>query len=44
MIKNGFLLFSRDERRRTEFEALTISEYHDFLYFRRMYRREALGI
>ncbi len=44
VIKNGFLLFSKDESKRVDFEVLTISEYHDFLYFRKMYRREALGI
>jgi hypothetical protein len=40
----GLLLFSKDERTRTDFEVSTISEYHDFAYFRRRYRREALGI
>jgi predicted nucleotidyltransferase len=40
----GLLLFSRDERARTDFEASTISEYHDFAYFRKRYRREVLGI
>ena len=44
VIKDGLLLFSRDERIRSDFEALTISEYHDFSYFRRRYRREVLGI
>lgn len=44
VIKDGLLLFSRDERIRSDFEALTISEYHDFSYFRKRYRREILGI
>ena len=44
VIKDGLLLFSRDERIRSDFEALTISEYHDFSYFRKRYRREVLGI
>ncbi len=44
VIKNGLILFSRDERARSEFESRTISEYHDFAYFRKRYRREALGI
>jgi predicted nucleotidyltransferase len=44
VIRDGLLLFSRDERIRSDFEALTISEYHDFSYFRKMYRREVLGI
>jgi predicted nucleotidyltransferase len=44
VIKDGLLLFSRDERMRSDFEALTISEYHDFSYFRKRYRREVLGI
>ncbi len=44
VIKDGLLLFSKDERIRSDFEALTISEYHDFSYFRKRYRREVLGI
>jgi hypothetical protein len=44
VVKNGVLLFSRDEAVRSDFEASTIAEYHDFGYYRRRYRREALGI
>jgi len=44
VIKDGLLLFSKDEKIRCNFEALTISEYHDFSYFRKKYRREVLGI
>jgi len=44
VIKNGLLLFSRDERIRCGFECLTITEYHDFEFLRGIYRKEALGI
>lgn len=44
VIKNGLLLFSRNERIRCDFESLSIVEYHEFDYFRSIYRREALGI
>lgn len=44
VIKNGFLLFSRDEKTRCDFESLIIVEYHDFDFMRNIYRREALGI
>jgi len=44
VIKNGLILFSKDEQVRVEFETRTISEYHDFAYFRKRYRREVLGI
>jgi predicted nucleotidyltransferase len=44
VIKNGFLLFSTNENIRCDFESLSIVEYHDFEYFRNIYRREALGI
>lgn len=44
VIKNGSLLFSRNERIRCDFESLSIVEYHEFDYFRNIYRREALGI
>ncbi|AIU69553.1 nucleotidyltransferase [Thermococcus eurythermalis] len=40
----GLLLFSRDERARCDFEEMTMREYHDYSYYLRMYRREALGI
>lgn len=39
VIRNGELLFSRDERRRVDFEFLTMSMYHDFSYHRDAYRR-----
>lgn len=44
VIKNGVLLFSKDEKTRCDFESLSIVEYHDFDYFMNIYRREALGI
>lgn len=44
VIKNGFLLFSRDEKIRCDFESLSIVEHHDFDFLRNVYRREALGI
>lgn len=44
VIKDGFLLFSRDEDKRTDFECLTMVEYHDFGIFRKMYLREGVGI
>ena len=44
VIKNGTLLFSKDERIRCDFECLTIVEYHDFDFLRGIYRKEALGI
>ena len=34
VIKNGFLLFSTNEKIRCDFESLSIVEYHDFDYFR----------
>lgn len=44
VIKNGLLLFSRNDKTRCDFECLSIVEYHDFDYFMNIYRREALGI
>jgi len=44
VLKTGVLLFSRNERFRSDFESLTIVEYHDFEFVRRTYRREAIGI
>jgi len=44
VVRSGILLFSKDERIRCDFECLTIVEYHDFDFLRKMYRREALGI
>jgi len=44
VVKTGILLLSRDEGIRSDFESLTIVEYHDFDFLRRIYRREAIGI
>jgi predicted nucleotidyltransferase len=44
VIKNGILLFSRDEVARSDFECLSIVEYHDLDFHRKRYREEALGI
>ncbi|MEM2136220.1 MAG: nucleotidyltransferase domain-containing protein [Candidatus Jordarchaeaceae archaeon] len=44
VISQGILLFSRDEGRRSNFESLTMAEYHDFKFYREMYQRDALGI
>lgn len=44
VMRYGELILSRDENLRSDFEAMTISEYHDFAHFRRVYMREALGI
>ncbi|MBT9163474.1 MAG: hypothetical protein DDT24_00381 [Chloroflexi bacterium] len=44
VMKNGILLFSRDEAVRSDFEILSIVEYHDLDFHRKRYREEALGI
>jgi len=44
VIKDGELLFSKDERARCDFETGTISEYHDLSYHLENYRREAIGL
>jgi hypothetical protein len=44
VVKNGILLFSKDERIRCDFECLTIVEYHDFDFLRSIYRKEALAL
>ncbi|MEN4018374.1 MAG: nucleotidyltransferase domain-containing protein [Methanobacterium sp.] len=44
VIRDGVLLFSKDEGIRSDFESLSIVKYHDFNFIRKMYGREALGI
>lgn len=44
VMKNGTLLFSRDEGVRSDFECLSLVEYHDLDFHRKRYREEALGI
>ncbi len=44
VIKNGILLFSKNEKIRCDFESLSIVEYHDFEHLIKNYRNEALGM
>jgi len=44
VIKNGIILFSKDESKRTDFECLSLVKYHDFNFYRNRYMRGALGI
>ncbi len=44
VIKNGLLLFSKDENIMCDFESLSIVEYHDLDYLMNDYRSEALAI
>lgn len=44
VIKNGKLLFSKNERNRSDFECLSIVKYHDFDFYRTRYMRDALGL
>ena len=44
VIKNGIILFSKNESKRSDFECLSIVEYHDFSFYRNRYMRIALGI
>ncbi len=44
VIKNGLLLFSKDEKIVCDFESLSIVEYHDLDYLMNDYRSEALAI
>lgn len=44
VIKEGTLLFSKNENVRSDFESLTFVEHHDFDFYRETYRRDALGI
>lgn len=44
VIKNGILLFSKNEKIRCDFESLSIIEYHDFAYLMNIYRRDALAL
>ena len=43
VVRQGDLLFSRDEKRRSGFESSTMAEFHDFSFYREKYRRVALG-
>ncbi len=44
VVRQGQLMFERDERARAEFEARAMSEFWDFRYVLDEYRRVALGI
>ncbi|MEF8879628.1 MAG: nucleotidyltransferase domain-containing protein [Candidatus Thermoplasmatota archaeon] len=44
VIKNGEVLFSRDENQRADFESLSWVKYFDFDFYRKRYMRDALGI
>ncbi|MHB8918489.1 MAG: nucleotidyltransferase domain-containing protein [Desulfocucumaceae bacterium] len=44
VLKNGKLLFSRDEDLSTDFAARTIDDYIDFLPYRKRYLREVLNL
>ncbi|MFP4001950.1 MAG: type VII toxin-antitoxin system MntA family adenylyltransferase antitoxin [Thermoplasmata archaeon] len=44
VIKDGELLFSKDESARPDFESLVLVKHHDFKYYRERYRKEVLGV
>jgi len=44
VIKDGKLLFSKDESATSDFESLILVKHHDFKYYRERYRKEALGV
>ncbi len=44
VIKNGFLLFSKNEQISSDYESLSMNEYYDFNYFMKSYRSGAFGI
>ena len=44
VIKNGLLLFTKDEEKLTNFEMATIPHYLDFSIYRKRYLREVLSI
>jgi hypothetical protein len=44
VISTGRVILSKDEHARSDFECRVITEYHDFSFYRKRYRREALGL
>ncbi|MBS3749554.1 MAG: nucleotidyltransferase domain-containing protein [Candidatus Thermoplasmatota archaeon] len=44
VIKNGILLFSKDESKRTDFESLSFVKYHDFHFYLKRYLGDSFGI
>ncbi len=43
VIKKGLRLVEKDEKKRVDFETITLKEYFDFLPFRKRYFKEALN-
>ena len=44
VIKNGIILFSKNESKRADFESISLVKYHDFDFYRNRYMRDVLGI
>jgi len=44
VLQTGEVLVSRDEKARCDFVCRIYTYYHDFSYYRKRYRREALGL
>lgn len=44
VLKDGKLLITRDEGLRSDFESLTMNEYHDFNFYRKRYMKEVFGL
>jgi len=44
VLQTGEVLVSRDEKARCDFVCRIYTHYHDFAYYRKRYRREALGL
>lgn len=44
VIKDGLVLFSRDDNERSDFQEATLSSYFDFEPYRKLYLKETLGI
>ncbi|KAF5059063.1 polymerase beta, Nucleotidyltransferase [anaerobic digester metagenome] len=43
-LKDGNILISHDEGLRSDFESLTMNEYHDFNFYRKRYMKEVFGL
>lgn len=44
VFRDGKLILNKDETIKSDFESLSIREYHDFNFYRKRYMREVLGI
>jgi uncharacterized protein len=44
VLKDGKILITRDEGLRSDFESLTLNEYHDFNFYRKRYMKEVFGL